>query len=233
MNYVNENSHIDISIVIPIFNEEKAIQILYDKIKNMLKVSGKESEIIFVDDGSRDGSYEILKQLADIDKSVRVFRFDSNKGKCKGLEKGFHEARAEVIVTMDGDLQNDPDDIPKLISKLNEGSDVVCGWRWSRKDPWHKVLKSKIGNYVQRKITKIKLHDISCPMQAYKRGIVKDIIFQNRYDDFFLPFILSKYTNRITEVKIRHYQRPFGKSKYSFLTTSLEVVRNYIKLIND
>lgn len=223
--------YIDVSIVIPVFNEEQAIQLLYDKLKNILEAFGRESEIIFVDDGSKDRSYEILKQLAGIDKNVRVFRFDSNNGQCKVLEKGFHEARAETVVTMDGDLQNDPADIPKLITKLNEGFDVVCGWRRSRKDPWPKVLKSKAGNYLQRKITKINLHDISCTMRAYRKNIVKDIILKNRYDIGLIPYILSKRTNKITEVEIGHYKRLFGRSKYGFFSSCFGAICNYVRLI--
>ena len=222
---------ITLSIVIPVYNERKSINILYGKIKNMLKTFGEKSEIIFLDDGSTDDSYKILQELSSIDENVRVFRHGTNQGQCKAVEKGFREARGETIVTMDGDLQNDPDDIPKLISKLNEGFDVVCGWRWSRKDHWHKVLKSKIGNFFQRKITGLKIHDIGCSMRAYRRRIVKDIIFQNKYEVSLLPLMLSRHTNRITETKIKHYERPFGESKYGFFKMSFGVIRDYIKLL--
>ncbi|MFA5410541.1 MAG: glycosyltransferase family 2 protein [Candidatus Omnitrophota bacterium] len=225
------NSRIKLSIVLPVFNEEKTLQILYVRIKKMLEAFSGESELIFIDDGSCDGSYDILKGLAGADKRVRVFRFNSNEGQCKALEKGFREARGEIIAQIDADLQTDPQDILRLVLKLNDGFDLVCGWRWRRRDPWHKVLKSQMGNYVQRRITKINLHDISCPLKVYRKTIVKGITFQNRYDIFFLPLIFSKHTDKMAEVKIEHHPRCFGKSKYGFISTCLGVMRNYLRLI--
>jgi len=224
-------NQIELSIIIPVFNEEMSILILYTKIEEVLCKLKYRSEIIFIDDGSTDSSGEILKYLCKLDENVRLFGFNSNRGQHKAIEKGFLEARGEIIVTLDGDLQNNPYDIPKLIAKLDEGFDIVCGWRSHRKDPWQKKLKSIIGNYLQRKITKIDLHDMSCSMRAYKKAIIKNLSFRHKYEVGLLPYIISKYTNKITEVKINHHARSYGKSKYDFFQTSLGTILYYLKLI--
>ncbi len=222
---------IKISIVITIFNEKESINILYNQIKESIKLFGNGVEIIFVDDGSTDGSSEILKGISERDEAVRIFKFLSNKGQHKAMEAGFKEAEGEIVITMDGDLQNDPRDIPALISKLNEGYDVVCGWRTDRKDPKRIILKSKIANYLQRKITRMNLHDMSCSLRAYRGSIVKGLILKERYDVCLLPYILSKNTKAITEIKIRHNKRIFGKSKYNFFSISAGVIRCYLRLL--
>ncbi|OGW75962.1 MAG: hypothetical protein A2Z72_04675 [Omnitrophica bacterium RBG_13_46_9] len=222
---------IKLSIIVPIFNEEKSILILYNKIRETLKTFDVKSEIIFVDDGSTDSSCKVLRYLSKLRSDIRFFEFNLNKGQHKAIEKGFHEAQGEVVVTIDGDLQEEPRDISKLIAKLDEGFDVVCGWRSVRKDSWLKVLKSKIGNYLHRKITKLELHDMSCTMRAYRKSLVKNLILQEKYEVGFIPYILSKYTKRITEVKIKHHKRAFGKSKYGLLATTIGTIRCFIKLI--
>ena len=223
----------DISIIIPIFNEESSLCVLYAKIKDTLSDFTGKAEIIFINDGSTDSSGKMLQQIADSDNSVKVFGLGSNKGQCKALEKGFREARGDVIVTLDADLQNDPDDIPRLIERLNDGFDVVCGWRYCRIDPWHKVLKSRVGNYIQRRMTKVKVHDMSCTMRAYRRHVVRDIAFKDKYGISLIPLMLSKRTDKITEVKISHRNRIFGKSKYSFFSTCLGTIPSYLKMIKD
>jgi glycosyltransferase involved in cell wall biosynthesis len=226
-----ENMRVGLSIIMPVYNEEKNLQILHSRIRAMLHNLGEEAELIFIDDGSVDGSYGELKRLAVVDSSIKVLRFDSNRGQCWALERGFREARSEVIVKLDADMQGDPEDIPVLIAKLREGFDVVCGWRFRRNDPWHKVLKSRIGNYLQRAITQIDLHDISSPIQVYRRHIIKEITFRNSYDIFFVPVILSRYTDRMAEVRIVSRARRFGKSKYTFLRTFFGVISNYLRLM--
>lgn len=196
----------------------------------MLKTLGMKNEIIFIDDGSTDDSNKILNNIVAVDETVKIFTFESNKGQGKALEKGFQEAQGEIIITIDGDLQNDPADIPKLISKLEEGYDLVCSWRFRRLDAWPTILKSKIGNYIMNRIMSTKLHDMSCTLRAYKKDIVKGLILNDRHEVGFIPYILSKRTSRIAEVKVKHNRRIFGKSKYSFLSTMISVVKSYIKL---
>jgi len=228
-----QDRSMDISIIIPIFNEESSLSVLYAKIKDTLRDFAGKAEVIFIDDGSTDSSGKMLRQIADSDNTVKVFGLGSNKGQCKALERGFREARGDIIVTLDADLQNDPDDIPRLIERLNDGFDVVCGWRHCRVDPWHKVLKSRVGNYIQRRMTKVKVHDISCTMRAYRRHVVSDIALQDKYGVSLIPLILSKRTDKITEVKINHRNRIFGKSKYSFFSTCLGTISSYLKMIKD
>jgi len=225
-----DKNQIEISVVVPIFNEEKTIDILYKKIKDVLGELGENNEIIFIDDGSVDGSIDILKHLSILDNMVKVFQFLSNQGQHKAIEKGFMEAKGRIIVTMDSDLQHDPYDIPKLIEKANENFDIVCGWRKARKDPCYKIVSAKIGNFIQRKITGLNLHDMGCGMRAYRRDIVKDTIVANRYEIGLLPYILSKRTNRITEIEIAHNKRIYGRSNYKLLYI-FGTICCYIKLL--
>jgi len=226
-----QTEQISLSIIIPIFNEEGSITILYSRIKEVLITLGRKNEIIFVDDGSTDTSKNILKDLAAADKSVKVFTFESNKGQAKALEKGFREAQGDIIVTIDGDLQNDPAYIPKLISKLEEGYDLVCGWRSPRLDSGPKILKSKIGNYILSKAMSAKLHDMSCTLRAYRKNILQGLVLKDRHEIGFIPYILSRRTSKITEVKVRHNKRIAGKSKYNFLSTMLGTIRCHLRFV--
>lgn len=222
---------IELSIIIPVFNEEKNIPVLHKKIEEALPLFKNNLEIIFINDGSTDSSDKILEHLRGSSENIRVFTFNSNQGQHKAIEKGIREARGNIIVTMDGDLQNDPSDIPKLIDKLDEGFDAVCGWRASRYDPWHKVLKSRIGNYFQRKITKIELHDMSCTLRSYRKIAVKNLVLRNKYEISFVPYLLSKIGKKVTEIKVKHNPRTQDKSKYGFMPVCLGVTWYYIRLI--
>lgn len=225
-----QENRINVSIIVPVFNEAGSVSILYDRIKDALKTTARTHEIIFVDDGSTDNSSEVLKKIAAMDGDARVFTFQSNRGQVKALEKGFQEARGGIIVTIDGDLQNDPADIPKLISKLEEGYDLVCGWRSRRAASIFKVLKSKLGNYIFGKIANLRLHDMSCTLRAYRKDILRGFTARERHEIGFIPYLLSKRTSKITEVKVRDNKRISGKSKYGFLSTTIEVIRCYMKL---
>lgn len=228
---IASGNNIKLSVVVPIFNEEKAIAILCEEIKAALAAFGEGGEIIFVDDGSHDKSGEILERLAKMDANTRVFRLNSHQGQYKALEEGFRQARGEMVVSMDGDLQNDPRDILKLIAKLDEGFDVVCGWRWGRKDRWQRIIGAKIGNYLQRLITKVRLHDIGCGLRVYRKYVVEGLSLNNKYELPLLPYILSKRTNKITEIKITHMQRPYGRSRYG-LAYFFGSINSYIKLLS-
>lgn len=219
----------DISIVIPVFNEESNIEVLYEQLKpslNSLKLKNGY-EIIFIDDGSRDKTFTLLQKIAKRDKNIKVIKFRKNSGKTAALNAGFNLTKGKIIITMDGDLQNDPSDIPKLISKIKEGYDVVSGWRKDRNDPFFsKKVPSKISNWMASKFTGIKIHDFNCPLKAYKREVLKDI---NLFGEMhrYIPIIAVMNGFLVTEIQVKHYARKHGKSKYGFG----RIIKGFLDLI--
>jgi glycosyltransferase involved in cell wall biosynthesis len=203
-----------LSVVIPAYNEEENVPILYEKLKNVLDGLGQDYEIIFVDDGSTDGTYQRLKQLAEKDSRLKVIRFKRNYGQTAAMSAGFEHAKGDVIITLDADLQNDPEDIPLLLEKLEEGYHVVSGWRKDRKDPFlSRRLPSMIANWLISKITSVHLHDYGCTLKAYRAEVVKDLeLFGDMHR--FLPALTKRGGAKITEVVVRHHPRMFGRSKY-------------------
>jgi Glycosyltransferases involved in cell wall biogenesis len=203
-----------LSVVIPAYNEEENVPILYEKLKKVLDSLGEDYEIIFVDDGSTDGTYQRLKQLAEKDSRLKVIRFKRNYGQTAAMSAGFEHAKGDVIVTLDADLQNDPEDIPILLEKLKEGYHVVSGWRKDRKDPFlSRRLPSMIANWLISKITGVHLHDYGCTLKAYRAEVVKDLeLFGDMHR--FLPALTKRRGAKITEVVVKHHPRMFGKSKY-------------------
>jgi glycosyltransferase involved in cell wall biosynthesis len=203
-----------LSVVIPAYNEEENVPILYEKLKKVLDGLGQDYEIIFVDDGSTDGTYQRLKQLAEKDSRLKVIRFKRNYGQTAAMSAGFEHAKGDVIITLDADLQNDPEDIPLLLEKLEEGYHVVSGWRKDRKDPFlSRRLPSMIANWLISKITGVHLHDYGCTLKAYRAEVVKDLeLFGDMHR--FLPALTKRRGAKITEVVVRHHPRMFGKSKY-------------------
>jgi Glycosyltransferases involved in cell wall biogenesis len=203
-----------LSVVIPAYNEEENVLILYEKLKKVLDGLGQDYEIIFVDDGSTDGTYQRLKQLAEKDSRLKVIRFERNYGQTAAMSAGFEHAKGDVIITLDADLQNDPEDIPTLLEKLEEGYHVVSGWRKDRKDPFlSRRLPSMIANWLISKITGVHLHDYGCTLKAYRAEVVKDLeLFGDMHR--FLPALTKRRGAKITEVVVRHHPRMFGKSKY-------------------
>jgi glycosyltransferase involved in cell wall biosynthesis len=203
-----------LSVVIPAYNEEENVPILYEKLKKVLDGLGQDYEIIFVDDGSTDGTYQRLKQLAEKDSRLKVIRFKRNYGQTAAMSAGFEHAKGDVIITLDADLQNDPEDIPILLEKLKEGYHVVSGWRKDRKDPFlSRRLPSMIANWLISKITGVHLHDYGCTLKAYRAEVVKDLeLFGDMHR--FLPALTKRRGAKITEVVVRHHPRMFGRSKY-------------------
>ncbi len=203
-----------ISIVIPVYNEEKNLEPLHEEIMQTVLKAGYKYEIIFVDDGSTDSSFEVLEKLFQKDKHVRVIKFRRNFGQTAALSTGFQNAKNDTIITMDADLQNNPENIPKLLNKMEEGYDVVSGWRWNRKDGFSKKIPSAISNFIARKLTGLNIHDSGCTLKAYKREAVKNVKLYGEMHRY-IPAILNSHGYKIAEVKVEHRQRKFGKTKYN------------------
>ena len=205
---------IDLSIVIPVLNEEKNLEEVHTRLVDALSNLELSHEIIFVDDGSSDGSFELMKEIAQKDHRVKVIKFRRNFGQTAAISAGFHHSRGEIIITMDADLQNDPVDIERLIAKLNEGYDVISGWRRKRKDGFIlRLIPSKVANWLIAKITRVPLHDFGCTLKAYRREIVENI---NLYGEMhrFIPALARWIGAEIAEIEVTHHPRTKGKSKY-------------------
>ena len=210
-----------ISIVVPVYNEEENVPILYDKLKEVLEKTPYDYEIIFVDDGSTDRTREILEEIASKDKKVKVIEFARNFGQTPAMMAGMDYATGDVIVTMDGDLQNDPEDIPRLLEKIEEGYDVVSGWRKNRQDAAiSRKLPSKIANWLIGKMTGVKIHDYGCTLKAYRSDVIKKVRLYGELHRF-IPALASTVTSvsRIIEIPVKHHPRIYGKSKYGISRT--------------
>lgn len=209
----------ELSIVVPIYFEEENIKPLYQAIVTALEGSALDYEIICVDDGSGDSSFQILKRLAQSDRRLRVIRFRRNFGQTAAMAAGFEAARGAVVIPMDGDLQNDPADIPLLLEKIREGYDVVSGWRKDRQDSFlSRTLPSRIANYLISRMTGVYLHDYGCTLKAYRREVLDGIGLYGEMHRF-VPALASRIGARVTEVPVRHHQRLHGNSKYGISRT--------------
>jgi glycosyltransferase involved in cell wall biosynthesis len=209
-----------LSVVVPIFNEEENITPLYRELKNVLEGLETAYEVIFVDDGSVDASCEVLQGLAKDDKEIKVIQFRKNFGQTAAIAAGIEHAQGEIIVTMDGDGQNDPHDIPRLLERLEQGYDVASGWRKNRKDPLlNKKLPSALANKLISWLTRVRLHDYGCTLKAYRRDILQDIRLYGEMHRF-IPAYASWVGARITEIEVAHHPRRHGKSKYGLSRTT-------------
>jgi len=216
-----------VSVILPVYNEEKSIALLTDKIFHSLATLEKPIEIIFVDDGSTDRTFQILEELHEKDPTIKVIKFRRNFGQSAALKAGFDYARGKIVISMDGDLQNDPKDIPKLLEKLeNEDLDVVCGWRFKRNDPLSKRLFPKIANWLRRKLTGEDIHDSGCTLRAYKRECVKDLELYGELHRY-IPALLLWKGYKIGEVKVNHRPRIHGKTKYNWR----RLIKGFLDLI--
>lgn len=207
-------SNIDISVVVPVFNEELNIKPLCEGLRKVLEGLSKAYEILFIDDGSSDNSFQVLKELHEKHPNIRLIQFRRNFGQTAALAAGFGYARGDVIITMDGDLQTDPRDIPLLLNKMAEGYDLVSGWRKRRKDPFlTRRLPSYFANWFISWFTGVKLHDYGCTLKAYRQEVVKNLHLYGEMHRF-IPALASWGGVSIAEIPVRHYPRKYGRSKY-------------------
>jgi glycosyltransferase involved in cell wall biosynthesis len=212
----HHQSQVNVSVVIPLLNEEESLPELAAQLKKVLAVAAKEKyEVIFIDDGSTDGSFQVIRDLHRKDSRFHAIRFRRNYGKSAALAVGFAEAKGEVVITMDADLQDDPAEIPHLIDKLREGYDLVSGWKKKRHDPFHKTIPSRFFNFVTSKASGIKLHDFNCGLKGYRKEVVKTLQVYGEMHRY-LPALAHWDGFRVTEIPVTHHARRFGKSKFGF-----------------
>jgi glycosyltransferase involved in cell wall biosynthesis len=208
-----------VSVVVPVFNEVENVEALWEELSRVLQELGQPYEILIVDDGSRDGTYTKLRYLNGRDPRLVVIRFRRNFGQTAAMAAGFDRARGKVIVTMDGDLQNDPAEIPRLLNKIQEGYDVVSGWRARRKDHFlSRRLPSIAANWLIGLVTGIRLHDYGCSLKAYRRSVIRNVRLYGEMHRF-LPALCSWAGAEICEIPVNHRPRKFGRSKYGLSRT--------------
>jgi len=214
---------VKLSVVIPIYNEEENINPLYEELKEVLNTLEHEHEVIFVDDGSSDGSLSLMEKIQEQDEHTVVVSFRRNFGQTAAMSAGFDYASGDVIVTMDGDMQNDPHDIPMFLEKMEEGYELVSGWRHDRQDPFlNRRLPSMIANKIISVVTGVHLHDYGCTLKTFRKEITQGIRLYGEMHRF-IPAIASGVGGKITEVKANHRSRRFGTSKYG-ISRTLRVV---------
>jgi glycosyltransferase involved in cell wall biosynthesis len=215
-----------LSVVIPVYNEEENVRLLHESLRNALDPLNQEYELLFVDDGSTDRTLPILEEIQAQDNKVVVLSLRRNFGQTAAFAAGFDFSRGDVVVTMDGDLQNDPADIPKLLELIKE-SDLVSGWRKKRKDPFFsRRLPSMMANWLISKVTGVKLHDYGCSLKAYRRDVIKNLKLYGEMHRF-IPAVASWYGVRVSEVETVHHPRMRGKSKYG-ISRTVKVVLDLI-----
>ncbi|GAC1474259.1 MAG: glycosyltransferase family 2 protein [Candidatus Dormibacteraceae bacterium] len=206
-------------MIVLVYNELESIAPMHEELMGVLEALDITYEVLYIDDGSRDGSTERLGQLATRDRHVRVVSFRRNFGQTAAVQAGIDHSRGEILVFLDGDMQNDPHDVPRLLEKIGEGYDVVSGWRKDRKDEAARVLPSKIANWIIAKVTGVKLNDFGCTLKAYQREVIQEVKLYGEMHRF-IPVYASWVGARITEITVNHRPRVFGHSKYSLARTS-------------
>lgn len=202
-----------LSIIVPVFDEYKSIETLHREIVDACRALGEAIEILFVDDGSTDGSWNVIQMLCARDPAVSGIRFRRNFGKAAALTAGMRAARGEILITIDADLQDDPAEIPRLLAKLGEGFDVVNGWKQTRLDPWHKVYPSRVFNALVSALTGLKLHDHNCGFKMFRAELSREIHLYGELHRF-IPVLADARGFRVTELPVNHRPRRFGRSKY-------------------
>ena len=217
---------LDLSIIIPINNEEGNIVPLYHKLFEHLQRIQRRYEIIIVDDGSTDSTFEKITQLHKQNSRIKIIKFRKNFGKSTALNVAFHYVKGQIIITMDGDLQDDPEEIPQFLAKIEEGFDLVSGWKYPRFDPFTKTIPSKFFNKLTCLFMGVDLHDFNCGFKAYKRVVVKNIQLYGEMHRY-IPALAAWNGFKITEIKIKHHPRHSGKSKYGFS----RLIKGFLDLI--
>ncbi|HVC97184.1 MAG TPA: glycosyltransferase family 2 protein [Pirellulales bacterium] len=215
-----------LSTVIPVYNEVESLPTLLGELDVVARAQGYELEVVFVDDGSTDGSWEAIQKLASVDQRVRGIRFRRNFGKAAALAAGFAAARGELVMTLDADLQDDPAEIPRFLARVDEHLDVVSGWKQVRHDPWHKVFPSRIFNGMVSGLTGVKLHDHNCGMKCYRREVLGEVRLYGELHRF-VPVLAHARGFRVGEIVISHRPRRFGRSKYGLG----RVVKGFLDLL--
>ncbi len=205
-----------ISVVIPLFNEEESLSELHRQVTETLLSIGETHEIVFIDDGSRDGSWGVIESITAHDPAVRAIRFRRNFGKARALDAGFSLAEGDLVFTMDADLQDDPAEIPRFLKKLHDdGLDVVSGWKRKRYDPWHKVGPSRVFNWMVSTLTGCHLHDHNCGFKLYRRDVVRNVEIYGELHRF-VPVLAAEKGFKVGEIEVHHRPRTFGRSKYGW-----------------
>lgn len=213
MQNTTKNRSTAISIVIPLFNEKENVELLFKELKTTLKAY-LHWEIIAVDDGSTDGTFEQCVEISKIEKRFKIISFRKNYGQSAAMAAGFNRAKGEIVVTLDGDLQNDPADIPRLIEQLKKGNDVAVGWRYKRKDPFLKKMFSIWGRLLRRILLKDRIHDSGCTLRAYTREVVNELDLRGEMHRYITEMaVISVF--KVSEVKVNHRPRKHGKTKYN------------------
>jgi glycosyltransferase involved in cell wall biosynthesis len=202
-----------LSIVVPVFNEERSVALLVDELESALQPRGEAWEVIFVDDGSTDGTFAALTRLHARYENVRVVRLRRNFGKAAALMAGFGEVGGEAVVTMDGDLQDDPAEVPRLLAKLDEGFDLVSGWKTRRRDPWSRRVLSRVFNWASSRVSGLRLHDMNCGLKAYRANVVKGLRIYGELHRF-VPVLAHYRGYRVGELPVNHRPREHGRSRY-------------------
>src|SRR5215475_14245202 len=211
---MRSDSPIQYSLVVPFYNEQENIPTLYMKLTEVMDAIGEPYEMVFVDDGSKDNTYRVLSEIFEHDRRVNIVRLRRNFGQTAALKAGFDFARGEVIISMDGDLQHDPEEIPRFVEKIEEGYDLVSGWRYQRKDAWlTRQLPSRIANWMLAKLSGLELHDFGTTFKAYRREIIQEIQLYGELHRF-IPALASSSGAKIAEVPIENLERKSGKSNY-------------------
>ncbi len=206
---------LDLSFIIPAKNEEENVALLYQELTAALSKLQKPYELIYIDDGSTDNTFLNLKQLHQKDSRVKVIKLRGNFGKSIALQTGFDNARGQIIFTMDADLQDNPKEISRFLDKLNEGYDMVSGWKKQRHDPISKTFPSKIGNSLTRFLTGVKVHDLNCGFKAYKKRVIENLFLYGELYKY-IPVLAEKQNFKVGEIVVSHQPRKFGKSKFGW-----------------
>jgi len=202
-----------VSIIVPLLNEEESLKPLYNEIRKAVKTISSDYELLFIDDGSTDKSLSVIKEIHKTDKKVKFFSFRKNYGKAAALQIAFENVQGDAVITMDADLQDDPAEIPNLLTKLAEGHDLVSGWKKKRRDPFIKKHSSKFFNWTTKIFTGIKIHDFNCGLKAYRSEVIKNIKIYGELHRY-IPVLAAWKGFKISEIPVKHHSRRYGKTKY-------------------